>query len=156
MSDYKKNVNALTYEELLQKNLELRQTITNLRNQIDENNKWTATVYEPNKCTYQQLELKLKNFEAEKQKEIDELKIVNHATEQRIAQYIEDKKSLNIEIQKLKLSNLNLTDDVFDLRRENKLLHTVINYAAGYISSCEQFRDKHPNYVKSWLFEELK
>ena len=45
MSDYKENVKALTYEELLQKNLELRQTITNLRNQIEENNKWTATVY---------------------------------------------------------------------------------------------------------------
>ena len=36
MSDY----NKLTYDELLKKNLELRQIITTLRNQQEEYEKW--------------------------------------------------------------------------------------------------------------------
>ena len=134
-------------------NLDLRLTIDHLKNELEQNKKWTATVYTPNQPSYKDLELKLKNFETNKQKEIDELKRLNRSTEQRIAEYIEDKTSLNREIQQLKQSSLNLTNDVFDLRRKNKLLCSVIDFAVGYISATQPHTDKHPMEVKRWLFE---
>ena len=145
-----------TITDLEKNNLDLRITITHLKNELDQNKKWTATVYAPNKPTYKELEDKVKNLETVKQKEIDELKRLNHSTEQRIAEYIEDKTSLNKEIQQLKQSLLNLTNDVFDLRRKNKLLCSVIDFAVGYISATQPHTDKHPMEVKRWLFGGLK
>lgn len=52
--------------------------------------------------------------------------------------------------------NPNLNNHILSMKNTIENLNTIINYAAGYISACEQFRDKHPNNVKNWLFEGLK
>ena len=44
------------------------------------------------------------------------------------------------------------TEEISHLKKVIDRLDTIVNYAAGYISACEQFRDKHPHYVKDWLF----
>lgn len=146
MSDYKK----LTYEELLQKNLELRQTITNLRNQIDENNKWTATVYAPNKSTYQELELKLKKFESDKQKEIDEL------WETKIKPLQDQVVEKNNDVCVAKHKNQCKDGRIKQLEEIIKNLNTRIDFAVGYISATQPHTDKHPMEVKKWLFEGLE
>lgn len=170
MSDFK-SVEQLCYEnhnlnnhiqslsdvitELEHKNKQLENSLIELRAYYKEFDKFAATVYDPNKSTYKELEDKVKKLETIKQKEIDELKRLNSSTEQRIAEYIEDKMSLNREIQQLKQSSLNLTNDVFDLRRKNKSLSSVIDFAVGYISATQPHTDKHPMEVKQWLFKGL-
>ena len=150
MSDYKKNVNALTYEELLQKNLELRQTITNLRNQIEENNKWTATVYDPNKSSYKELEEKLAKAEEKRQKDVDEL------WETRITplqnQVKEKDNLLDIANHKSQCKDSRIKQ----LEQIIKNLSTRIDFAVGYISATQPHTDKHPMEVKEWLFEGFK
>ena len=47
-------------------------------------------------------------------------------------------------------------EEIGHLKNYIENLKMTINYAAGYISSCEQFRDKYPNYVKDWLFQGIK
>jgi chromosome segregation ATPase len=142
--------------DLTKRHIELENSLIELRKYYKEFDKFAATIYSPNKSTYKELEDKVKNLETIKQKEIDELKTLNRATEQRIAEYIEDKTSLNREIQQLKQSSLNLTNDVFDLRRKNKLLCSVIDFAVGYISATQPHTDKSPIEVKRWLFKGLK
>jgi cell division septum initiation protein DivIVA len=149
MSDYKENVKALTYEELLQKNLELRQTITHLRNQIEENNKCTSRCQPPTQ-TYKELETKLQNFEIDKNREIDELWATKIKPLREKVEQCE--KSLDL----VQSMTINDGRHIRELQETIKDQQTIINYAAGYISACEQFRDKHPNYVKEWLFEGLK
>jgi len=143
-------------DELERKNKDLEDHLIEIKKYYQEFDKFAATVYAPNKSTYKELEEKVKDLETIKQKEIDELKRLNSANESRIAEYIEDKISLNREIQQLKQSSLNLTNDVFDLRRENKLLNTVIDFAVGYISATQPHTDKHPMEVKRWLLKDLK
>lgn len=150
MSDYNKNVNVLTYEELLQKNLELRQTITHLRNQIEENNKCTATVYAPNQPTYKELETKLQNFEIDKNREIDELWATKiKPLREKVEQY---DKSLGL----VQSMSANDSIRIRELQQVIKDLNTRIDFAVGYISACEQFREHNPQYVKLWLFKGLK
>ena len=62
----------------------------------------------------------------------------------------------NKKLDLLKIENSNLSTRTKQLNEVIKDQITIINYAAGYISSCEQFRDKNPNDVKNWLFERLK
>lgn len=62
----------------------------------------------------------------------------------------------NKKLDLLKIENSNLSTRIKQLNEVIKNQITIINYAVGYISACEQFRDKHPNDVKNWLFEGLK
>lgn len=158
MSDYK------TIEQLCKENPNLNNHILSLANEIDvlerknkdledslielkkyyqEYDKFAATVYDPNKSTYKELEEKVKNFENEKEKAIQDL-------------WHNEIIPLQNEVKQLEQSSLHLTKDVFDERRENKLLNTVINFAVGYISATQPHTDKHPMEVKKWLFEGFK
>lgn len=158
MRDYKKEIDELMKENerlqiLLKKsendNIELLRAKAKLENELYENKKWTATVYEPHKCTYQQLELKLKKFESDKQKDIDEL------WETRIAPLQNEVKDKKIQLESAYKVNERQKEQIKYLEIAAEKLGMLINYAVGYISSCEQFRDKNPDYVKNWLFEGL-
>lgn len=149
MSDYRDNI-RITDEELLEmNNRDLRIIITNLYNQLDEQNKYTARVYAPNK-SYKDLEDKLALAENSKQSDIDDLyetKIIPLQNE------VKDKK---IQLESAYKINERQKEQIKYLEIAAEKLGMLINYAVGYISSCEQFRDKHPNDVKNWLFEGLK
>jgi len=142
MSDY----NKLSYDELVQINEELRYKIADLKNfkkQQEEYEKCVARVNPPTK-SYKELEEKLANFEEEKQKEINLLKAENYKISN----------MLSVSEQKLsdKLwNNMELKQRNTDLEKVIETQNMVINLAAGYISSCEQFRSLHPIEVKKWL-----
>lgn len=148
MSDYRDNI-RITDEELLEmNNRDLRIIITNLYNQLDEQNKYTARVYAPNK-SYKDLEDKLALAENSKQSDIDDLyetKIIPLQNE------VKDKK---IQLESAYKINERQKEQIKYLEIAAEKLGMLINYAVGYISSCEQFRDKNPDYVKNWLFEGL-
>jgi septal ring factor EnvC (AmiA/AmiB activator) len=164
MSDFK-TVEQLCYENpnlnshilsladdmaaLEKKNKELEHTLSELKKYYQEFDKFTATVYDPNKSTYKELEDKLQNFEIEKNREIDELLTTQiKPLREKVEQY---EKSLDL----VQSMSINDSITIKELRETIKNQQTIINYAAGYISACEQFRDKHPLDVKKWLFGEL-
>jgi chromosome segregation ATPase len=126
----------LSRDELIKKNKELRQIISDLRYKQDEYEKCTHTVYAPGK-TYKELEEKLEKLEQEKNQEIDRL--------------INTMAQANKEIQKCQQDYYNLKSRNIDLERVIEKQNIVISMAAGYISSCEQFRNDHPINVKKWL-----
>ena len=66
---------------------------------------------------------------------------------------IKDKK---IQLESAYKQDIRNMEEIGHLKKIIDRLNTIVNYAAGYISACEQFRDKHPNDVKNWLFEGLK
>lgn len=138
MSDY----NNLSRDELIQKNKELRQTISELRLYQEELTKFTHTVYAPNKKTYKELEEKLANFESEKQKEINRL--------------VDTMVQANKEIQKCQTDCYNLKSRNINLEEVIKKQDTTITLAAGYISSTPQFSNDHPINVKKWLMGEME
>jgi chromosome segregation ATPase len=149
MSDYKDCI-RVTDEELLEmNNLDLRRMITNLYNQLDEQSKYTARVYAPNK-SYKELEEKLAATDTKRQKDIDEL------WETLVVPLQNKVKDQHIQLESIYKRENKHTEEISHLKKIIDRLNTIVNYAVGYISACEQFRDKHPNYVKSWLFEELK
>lgn len=142
---------------LERKNKELVNSLAEIKKYYQEFDKFTTTVYTPNKSTYKELEEKVKNFENEKEKAIQDLwhnEIIPLQNE------VKEKNNLlditNRRVEQLEQSSLHLTKDVFDERRENKLLNTVINFAVGYISATQPHTDKHPIEVKRWLFEGFK
>ena len=108
-----------------------------------------ATVYDPKRMdttgvSYEQLKLKyidltkkLEQVEQEKNKEIDRL--------------IDTMAKANKEIQKCQTDYYNLKSRNIDLERVIEKQNVVISMAAGYISSCEQFRNDHPINIKKWL-----
>jgi len=59
--------------ELEHKNKELENSVIEARKYYKELDKFASTVYAPDKSTYKELEDKLKNFEVDKNREIDEL-----------------------------------------------------------------------------------
>ena len=134
----------LSRDELIQKNKELRQIITELRLYQDELQKFTHTVYAPGK-SYKELEQKIEKFEETKKKEIDELW---NNTIVPLQNQVKDK---NIQL-----------DTAYNIDRSNKERikelegvitnqNTMIHMAAGYISSTPQFRNQHPMNVLKWL-----
>ena len=135
MTNYNTN-NKLTYDELIQINDELRYTIANLKKQQEEYEQCTARVYAPGK-SYKELEEKLEKLKQEKNQEIDRL--------------INTMAQANKEIQKCQTDYYNLKSRNIDLERVIEKQNVVISMAAGYISSCEQFRNDHPINVKKWL-----
>lgn len=139
----------LTYDELLQKNLELRQTITALRSQQEEYEKCTSRINPPNK-SYKELENKLALAENSKQAEIDEL------YETKIAPLQNEVKDKKIQLESAYKQDIRNMEEIGHLKKIIDRLNTIVDYAVGYISSCEQFRDKHPHDVKKWLFKEFE
>lgn len=154
----------LSYEQIVQINLSLqkendllKQENTQLKNSLDEIKKYyqsldkfATTVYDPNKLTYKELENKLALAENSKQAEIDEL------YETKIGPLQNKVKDQQIQLESAYKKDIRNMEEIGHLKKIIDRLNTIVNYAAGYISSCEQFRDKHPNDVKNWLFEGLK
>ncbi len=132
MSDY----NKLTYNELFQINDELRYTIANLKKQLEEYEKCTARVYAPGK-SYKELEEKLAILEEEKKTVADRL--------------MASMTQMDKEIKEYKADNHNLKCRNRDLERVIEKQKVIITLAAGYISSCEQFRNEYPTNVQKWL-----
>lgn len=135
---------------LKQENIQLKESLSELKAYYKEFDKFATTIYNPNKSTYKDLEDKLKNFEVDKNREIDELWATKiKPLREKVEQY---EKSLQL------TQSMTVNDGMIikELRETIKDQQTIINYAAGYISACEQFRDKHPTDVVKWLFEGLK
>jgi DNA repair exonuclease SbcCD ATPase subunit len=135
----------LTYDELLQKNLQLRQTITVLRNQQEEYEKCTSRINPPNK-TYKDLENKLASLESIHQDKIQEL-WDNHINP--LQNNLKDK---DIQLEYSYKANESQKERIKDLLTTINGLDTVISFAVGYISASQPHTDKHPMQVKEWLF----
>ena len=131
---------------LKQQNIELRNSLTELKEYYQSLDKFAATVYDPNKSTYKELEAKVAQAEELRKKDIDEL------WETRITPLQNKVKDQHIQLESVYKRETRLTEEISHLKKVIDRLDTIVNYAAGYISACEQFRDKHPNYVKDWLF----
>ena len=134
----------LSYDELLQKNLELRQTITALRNQQEEYEKCTSRINPPNK-SYKELENKLALAENSKQAEIDEL------YETKIGPLQNEVKDRKIQLESAYKANESQKERIKELESIMANQNTMIHMAAGYISSTPQFRNQHPMNVLKWL-----
>jgi len=135
---------------LKQENTQLKESLSELRAYHKQFDKFATTVYDPNKSTYKELEEKVAKANEQRQKDIDEL------WEKRIDPLRFELEDTNKKLDLLKIENSNLSTRIKQLNETIKDLGVLINYAVGYISSCEQFRDKRPNDVKNWLFEGLK
>ena len=135
---------------LKQENTQLKESLSELRAYHKQFDKFATTVYDPNKSTYKELEEKVAKANEQRQKDIDEL------WETRIDPLRFELEDTNKKLDLLKIENSNLSTRTKQLNETIKDLGVLINYAVGYISSCEQFRDKRPNDVKNWLFEGLK
>lgn len=147
-------------DELERKNKDLEDSLIELKKYYQGYDKFAATVYDPNKSTYKELEEKVKNFENEKEKVAkaneQRQKDINELWETRIDPLRFELEDTNKKLDLLKIENSNLSTRTKQLNEVIEDLEVLINYAVGYISSCEQFKDKNPNDVKNWLFEGLK
>lgn len=135
---------------LKQENTQLKESLSELRAYHKQFEQFATTVYDPNKSTYKELEEKVAKVNEQRQKDIDEL------WETRIDPLRFELEDTNKKLDLLKIENSNLSTRTKQLNEAIEDLEVLINYAVGYISSCEQFRDKNPNDVKNWLFKELK
>jgi phage shock protein A len=133
MTDFYSN---LSYNELVQINDQLTNTIANLKKQQEEYEKCTHTVYAPGK-SYKELEEKLEKLEQEKNQEIDRL--------------INTMAQANKEIQSCRQDNYNLKSRNIDLERLIQKQNVILDLAAGYISTSKRFSSTHPMDVKKWL-----
>jgi predicted nucleic acid-binding Zn-ribbon protein len=141
MNDYDYNDKEILFLQELRKQYSVLDSyLSALENKIKHYEKGAATVYSPNKPTYTDLELKVKNFETDKQKDIDEL------LETRII-------PLNKEVQELRADNYNLKSKNRNSENHIMMLNRMIDFAVGYISATQPHTDKHPMEVKKWLFE---
>lgn len=136
--------------DLAKRHIELENSLIELRKYHKEVEGYAARVYDPNKSTYKELEDKLALAENSKQAEIDEL------YETKIALLQNEIKDKKIQLESAYKQDIRNMEEIGHLKNRIENLKMTINYAAGYISSCEQFRDKHPNYVKDWLFQGIK
>ena len=135
--------NILFIRELRTQYSVLDSYLSSLEDKIKHYEEGTATVYTPNQSSYKDLELKLKNFETNKQKDIDEL------FETRII-------PLNKEVQELRADNYNLKSKNRNSDNHIMMLNRLIDFAVGYISATQPHTDKHPMEVKQWLFKGLE
>jgi hypothetical protein len=134
----------LSREELIAKNKELRQIISELRIYQDNMEKFTHTVYAPGK-SYKELEEKLAKAEEQRKKDIDELWTT------RIIPLQKKTEEQDIKLNNTFKSDLNNFQRIKDLERVIEKQNVVIYMAAGYISSTPQFSNTHPIDVKKWL-----
>lgn len=135
---------------LKQQNTELRNSLAELKKYYQSLDKFASTVYDPNKSTYKELEEKLALAENSKQTEIDEL------YETKIGPLQNKVKDQHIQLESQYKRETKLQQQIKELETLVKDQQTIINYAGGYISASEQFRDKHPTDVIKWLFKGLK
>ena len=141
MNDYDYNDKEILFLQELRKQYSVLDSyLSALENKIKHYEKGTATVYSHNQPTYTDLELKVKNFETDKQKDIDEL------LETKII-------PLNKEVQELRADNYNLKSKNRNSENHIMMLNRLIDFAVGYISATQPHTDKHPMEVKKWLFE---
>lgn len=127
-------------------NIDLTNKVIKLEKEKVQFESCTARVYAPNK-SYKELETKLAQAEELRKKDIDEL------WETRIIPLQNQVKDREIKMESMYKQQVSYTEEIGHLKKIIDRLNTIVNYAAGYISACEQFRDKHPNYVKDWLFQ---
>ena len=137
-------------QNLAKRHIELENSLIELRKYHKEFEQFAATVYDPKKSTYKELETKLAQAEELRKKDIDEL------WETRIIPLQNQVKDRDIQLESKYKQEIRQGEQIRSLKNTIENLGMLINYAVGYISSCEQFRDKHPNDVKNWLFEGLK
>ena len=119
--------------------------IHNLEAELKDYTQFSVRTSPPTK-SYKELEEKLALAENSKQTAIDEL------YETKIGPLQNKVKDQHIQLESVYKRETRLTEEISHLKKVIDRLDTIVNYAAGYISACEQFRDKHPNYVKDWLF----
>jgi len=162
--DFEKKVDKLTEE-----NLSLAKTIECLENKLEESNtakeKEIDYLWDEIIGPLQQKEQEQKDLE----KKLDELTTNNvslveikahlenkietleQEKNQEIDRLIDIMAKTNKEIQKCQTDYYNLKSRNIDLERVIEKQNVVISMAAGYISSCEQFRNDHPINIKKWL-----
>lgn len=133
-------------QNLVKRHIELENSLIELRKYHKEFEQFAATVYDPKKSTYKELEAKVAQAEELRKKDIDEL------WETRITPLQNQVKDREIKMESMYKQQVSYTEEISHLKKVIDRLDTIVNYAAGYISACEQFRDKHPHYVKDWLF----
>jgi predicted transcriptional regulator len=143
-------MNLLTNDQLIKENQRLLYVIDKLEQKIKHYEEGTATVYSPNQSSYKDLELKLKNFETNKQKDIDEL------FETRITPLNKKVMELTQELSTSVDINLSQKSKIRELEIVRDNLNTMIDFAVGYISATQPHTDKHPMEVKQWLFKGLQ
>lgn len=122
---------------LKQQNIELRNSLTELKEYYQSLDKFAATVYDPKKATYKELETKLALAENSKQTEIDELYETKIGPLQNQLKEKDDLLDIANHKNQYKDSRIKQLEEII------KDQQTIMNYAAGYISASEQFRDKH-------------
>lgn len=135
--------------KLCEENPELDSYIRQLETKIRDYEQFSIRTCPPNK-TYKQLEEQLALAENSKQTAIDEL------YETKIGPLQNKVKDQHIQLESQYKRETKLQQQIKELEILAKDQQTIINYAAGYISACEQFRDKHPTDVVKWLFKGLK
>ncbi len=138
------NYDNLSRDELIAKNKELRQTISELRLYQDELTKFSHTINPPTQ-TYKSLEEKLANAETQRKKDIDELWTT------RIIPLQNQVKDKNIQLDTAYNIDRSNKERIKELENVISNQNTMIHMAAGYISSTPQFRNRHPMNVLKWL-----
>jgi hypothetical protein len=139
MTDFYSNLSFndnISYNELVQINDQLTNTIANLKKQQEEYEKCTHTVYAPGK-SYKELEEKLTILEEEKKTVTDRL--------------MASMSQMNKEIEGYKSDIYNLKSINIDLERLIQKQNVILDLAAGYISTSKRFSSTHPMDVKKWL-----
>ena len=162
MSDFK-SVEQLCYEnpnlnnhilsladkmdELERKNKVLENTLIEIKAYYKEFDKFAATVYDPKKSTYKELETKLAQAEELRQKDIDEL------FETRITPLNKKVKELTQELNTSYDVNQGQKNRIKDLEIVRDNLNRMIDFAVGYISATQPHTDKYPMEVKKWFLK---
>ena len=130
-------------------NIDLANKNIKLQNELNEYSKCTSRVYPPDK-SYKELEDKLALAENSKQTEIDEL------YETKIGPLQNKVKDQQIQLESIYKRETKYQQQIKELEQLAKDQDTVIGYIVGYLSGCEQFRNKHPLTIKTWFFNGWK
>lgn len=134
-------------DELERKNKVLENTLIEIKAYYKEFDKFAATVYDPKKSTYKELETKLAQAEELRQKDIDELFTTRITPLNK--QIIELKQQLTSAYD-VNQSQKNRIKDL-EIVRDN--LNRMIDFAVGYITATQPHTDKSPMEVKKWFFK---
>jgi len=131
---------------LAKRHIELENSLIELRKYHKEFEQFAATVYDPKKSTYKELETKVAQAEALRKKDIDEL------WETRITPLQNKVKDQHIQLESQYKRETKLQQEIKNLKDTIHDSETVINFAVGYISAIQPHTDKHPMEVKKWLY----
>jgi predicted nuclease with TOPRIM domain len=144
MSDYDNS----SRDELIEKNKELRQIISDLRSEQDEYEKCVARINPPTK-TYKELEEKLANAEEQRKKDIDELWTT------RIIPLQKKVEEQDIKLSDVFKSDLHSFQRIKELERTIEKQNAIITMAAGYICASKRFSSSNPMDVMKWLMGDM-